>query len=941
MRLPLARLAALAAAVAVALSCDGGPMVTKFGNGIAGGPTGNAPVTPIAPGTPDPNAPFLRVHVPPCASTVNMSLTQCPAWPPANRLVPARLVNVGDPILVETYLNDDRSLGGSGLLLITGYKKTGDPDLGTEQRIARYPTVQWPASGAKHRGHIDIPGEADLRDSVVRRFLTPTLPLDTEVGDLWIVAVLTDSVGNTFTDSLLVLVVNGPKVTLDIPDPTVLDVPLDKPITLQASMQSTFGLDSLKISIAGPWAPRAAGDTLYFRAPTQFPAGTTSQTLSGALTFPGTVAVGNKVTINAMAWDANGNPGAAASKVVSLRASNTTAPLVQQTAPSKMEIDDSVVVSITSDFAITTVGMIQLNARTGAIVRQDELAFTTPQTAPLIVKLPLDCTQWTAALGGAISHPTACAFGLNNQGDTIKVITYVIDNNAPTPKTGFSVVPGSLTPVTSLAAASRSDVIIAYGRTFPLPVGRQGTVGDIAVHTATGNVFLSNTSFNILEVWNGGTFTGTVQVGSQPWGLFPDLTAGTLLVANSGSTTISVVNLATLTENPATRIRTRDNIIYQVQLILGAGVTSQLVYDGNHTSYSDRPQYLAKSAGGRIYYSTRPTPQQRPGTIRWMDPASVFGDSRQIHSYGRRDPTDVLTWSIFDADSVAIDGNLPNSGINDTLIIFDHKKGQSGAFGPIGPLTNYPEDCLPAGAFVSFCVKDDSPAKAAQLAVLAGGDVETIVGLSLASLQLTDTTFVASSENGQWIAFGEGNTASITGRIMAINDPVGGLVPCPIPPTPVFPLSCPRPGFFSPAITVDDIADNAAEKITGLALDGTGASLLVHGARTYAMQVQNPFHLRLDGFFDSFDNGAGVAYPPAAALLSVGFTATSGGRIEAFDVNHYDKRAEFITKGNLYGSLRASLPFAAPAGVILKLFGLSSEGLVVIDLVDTQRLVTP
>ena len=935
MRLPLVRLAALAATVAVALSCDGGPMVTKFGNGIAGGPTGNAPVTPIAPGTPDPNAPFLRVHVPPCASTVNMSLSQCPVWPPANRLVPARLVNVGDPILVETYLNDDRSLGGTGSLQITGYKKTGDPDFGTDQLIARYPTIQWPASGARHRGHIDIPGEADLRDTVVRRFLTPALPLDTDVGDLWIVAVLTDSVGNTFSDSLLVLVVNGPKVTLDLPDPTVLDVPLDKPLGLQATMLSAFGLDSLKISIAGPWTPRAVGDTLYFRVPTQFPASTTTQTMSGNLTFPTTVAIGNKVTINAMAWDVNGNPGAAAAKLVSLRASNTTSPLVQQTAPSKMEIDDSVVVTINSDFAIASVGQIQMNARTGVIVRHDSLVFTTPQTAPLIVKLPLDCTMWTAALGGAISHPTACAFGLNNQGDTIKVITYATDINTPTPKTGYSVAPGSLIPVTSLAAANRSEVIIAYGRTFPLPVGRQGTVGDIAVHVATGNVFLSNTSFNLLEVWNGGAFTGTVQVGSQPWGLFPDLTAGTLLVANSGSTTISVVNLATLAENPATRIRTRDNIIYQVQLIVGTGVTSQIVYDGNHTSYSDRPQYLAKSAGGRIYYSTRPTPQQRPGTIRWMDPASVFGDSRQIHSYGRADPTDAVTWSIFDADSVAVLPNLPNSGINDTLIIFDHQKGQSGAFGPPAGLLGLPEDCLPSGAFVSFCVKDNSPAKAARLAVVAGGDVETLVGLNLASLQLTDTTFVASSENGQWIAFGEGNTTSITGRIMAINDPVGGLASCALP------VSCPRPGFFSPAITVDDIADNAAEKITGLALDATGASLLVHGAKTYAAQVQNPFHLRLDGFFDSFDNGAGVAYPPSAAALSVGFTATAGGRIEAFDINHYDKRAEFITKGNLYGPLRASLPFAAPAGVILKLFGLSSEGLVVIELVDTQRLVTP
>jgi hypothetical protein len=937
----LIRLAIIAGAVVVASSCDTGPTVSKFGNGIAGGPTGNAPVTPIAPGTPDPNAPFLRIHIPPCA--VGMTLGSCPPWPPADRTVPVRLVNVGDPILVETYLNDDRSLGGNGRLTITGYKNIGDPDLGTDQQIARYPTNTWPAGANKHRGHIDIPGEADLRDTVVRRFITPGLPLDTEVGELWVVAVLTDSAGNSFTDSLLVEIVDGPKVTLDLPAPTTVDVPFDKPLTLQATMTSAFGLDSLKLSIAGPWPARLA-DTLFFRAPAQFAAGSTGPLIqSGALTFPATAAVGQQVTINAIAWDANGNPGAAATKVVTLRASNTTSPLVLQTAPPKMEIDDSVAVHVTSDFLITTVGMIHLNARTGIKVRETVLTYTTPQAAPLIQKLPLDCTAWTAALGGTITNPDAaapCAFTLSNQGDSIKVITYAIDNNAP-PKTGYSVAEGATSPITTVGSAFKNDVIITYGRTFELPIGRQGLVGDIAIDPGTGNVFVSNTSFNLLEVWNG-TFISTVKVGSQPWGMFTDIPAGQLLVANSGSTTISQVPLATLVENPATRIRTRDNIIYQVLFTFNSTtLSSAIAYDGNKLSYSDRPQYLAKSAGSRIFYSTRPTPQQVPGTIRWLDqtiPQTAY-DSRQIFSYARRNPAVTNTWTIFDADSIDLIPNLPGSGINDTLILFDHKKGTSGGYGPIDPVTLLPENCLPSGAFDSFCVKDDSPAKAALLAVIAGGDVDVAVGLDLASLALTDTTFVASSENGNWVSFGEGNTSTITGRIMSVNDPVGGLSPC----VNGVPLSCPRPGFFSPAVTVDDIADNAAEKITGLALDATGSRLLVHGAKTYAAAVTNPFHLRLDGFFDSFDNGAGVAYPPGAAGLTVGFTATAGGRIEAFDINHYNKRAEFITSLNLYGPIRAGLPSPAEAaaGVILKLFGLNSSGLLVIDLVDTQKLVTP
>ena len=42
-----------------------------------------------------------------------------------------------------------------------------------------------------------------------------------------------------------------------------------------------------------------------------------------------------------------------------------------------------------------------------------------------------------------------------------------------------------------------------------------------------------------------------------------------------------------------------------------------------------------------------------------------------------------------------------------------------------------------------------------------------------ASLGLTDTTFVASSGNRNWIGFGEGNTNGAVGRVMMVNDPAG------------------------------------------------------------------------------------------------------------------------------------------------------------------------
>ena len=49
MRTSFVRLATLVGSVALVVSCDAGPTVVKFGNGIAGGTTGTAPVTPPPP----------------------------------------------------------------------------------------------------------------------------------------------------------------------------------------------------------------------------------------------------------------------------------------------------------------------------------------------------------------------------------------------------------------------------------------------------------------------------------------------------------------------------------------------------------------------------------------------------------------------------------------------------------------------------------------------------------------------------------------------------------------------------------------------------------------------------------------------------------------------------------------------------------------------------
>ena len=60
------------------------------------------------------------------------------------------------------------------------------------------------------------------------------------------------------------------------------------------------------------------------------------------------------------------------------------------------------------------------------------------------------------------------------------------------------------------------------------------------------------------------------------------------------------------------------------------------------------------------------------------------------------------------------------------------------------------------------------------------------------------------------------------------------------------------------------------------------------------------------------------------------------------DIAYYTERGDLSTKNNLYGPLRASLPFPGDdPSVVFKLFGVSSAGLVVIDVTASDILPGP
>src|SRR6185436_21086402 len=226
-----------------------------------------------------------------------------------------------------------------------------------------------------------------------------------------------------------------------------------------------------------------------------------------------------------------------------------------------------------------------------------------------------------------------------------------------------------------------------------------------------------------------------------------DNSGSLLLVANSGGTNISRVNLNTRAEDG--RVKTANAYIYDVawskdQTSGGYKYTVSAPID-----YSDRPQFIAQSASGALYYSTRPTTEATPGTLRridnFLDPRA---EPRQIWQYGS---VARGHWIILNAD--AVDVVVGQNGVPDSIIVCDHAVGQD-------PSTS---ECYQHATI---------PEAIAELRAM-GANAADVKDLSVGSLALPDTNFVAVGGDRKRVAFGEANSGGSAGRVMMVYDPSG------------------------------------------------------------------------------------------------------------------------------------------------------------------------
>lgn len=616
-----------------------------------------------------------------------------------------------------------------------------------------------------------------------------------------------------------------------------------------------------------------ADSTLF---PVPYPKG---DTVSFTFQVPNGLAAGATITVTPFAENRDGLRATATPLSVRVAAAgpDLLAPVVYQTVSPRMETPDSLdITARDSDGLVRIVGFIAKDARGTVLYRSADTLATPLQQ---------------------VTHRKAWNAPLALRGQALFVTAYATDMSG---HTGYAVTTGATVPVTSDTLAKRDPTVYAFGLTYALPLGSLGA--DIVVDTTRTRVYVSNLNKNQVEAFS---YSNTLQqlpaiaVGAQPWGMIIDNSNSLLLVANSGGTNISQVSLINHSETG--RVKTSNEYIFDVSYTKDEASGGFKFKVAPPIDYSDRPQYIAQSASGALYYSTRPTYTASPGTLRRIDNfLDTRAEPRQIWQYGSYLKGHYV---IINADHVdVIEGA---DGTADKIVICEHTPG----------------DHPSSSSCVSAETVEGAVASLRQAPV--NGNVEAVKDLDVKSLALPDTNFVAVGGDRRRVAFGEGNTPGRAGRVLMVFDPSG---------TPAYGAQ------YSAPMEVADLTNNASDQVFGIDINGNSANLAVHGVETFFADSS----LRLQGKYATFNTGAGVAFHPhnidentADASARVAFVASGDKSIQVVDTYSYRLRGRIPIRANLYGPLRASVPSpaerAADPTLVVKLFGLTKDGLVVID----------
>jgi len=204
-----------------------------------------------------------------------------------------------------------------------------------------------------------------------------------------------------------------------------------------------------------------------------------------------------------------------------------------------------------------------------------------------------------------------------------------------------------------------------------------------------------------------------------------------------------------------------------------------------------------------------------------------------------------------------------------------------------------------------------------------------LTDLVIPSIGLQDTTFVARSGDREYVAFGEGDTPDRPGRIIMYRS---------------------ASQTITNSLQVTDLTGNAAQRVFGLALNLDGSLGVGRGEVAFYFGPDVPGEpnvLRLLGTNNDINpEGVGAAlHPDHANGLVLGpdqerlsFLGSGDARIEIVDTYFFDfSRGEIVIRDPIVGPLRITqrLPMD-PANVVLRLYGVTGDGVVVIPVRDTD-----
>jgi hypothetical protein len=771
-------------------------------------------------------------------------------------------VAVGDSVFVQTRVTDDR---GVVRVEFFGIAPRGDVNLGTDQQVTRFAskTVNLP------------PGKTD---TTLTRYLL-AVPGDQTSEFVNIIVVATDSAGNTGTATATVRVTNGPRVRLDAPTGGSF-ASVGRDITIQVT-----AVDPQGVRIVG-W--RTAG--VLVRADSIIlPAGALpdSVTFVDTLTVPSGTPLGN-LTIAAFAVDSVGDPsGTAQVGIVVIQSSvnDNTPPLVRFTVQPRVEVDDSITVTATDASGIVALGFVVRQVGNNTVVAQGSVTGLSGQ-------------QTTVSRTFTLALDTISAFPR-----LVSVEAFATDANG---NQGLSA--SGTTPVPATGVAKLDTLTVVAGRTFPLPSG--GQLADAVYNRNRNEIYFSNFGRDRIEVFNVATGTflaGGIPVGSRPWGLamWPRNTTGaygdTLIVANSGGTNLSIVDMVSRTE--VRRHRLPNYLIQTVSTTLSP--TGALTLDIVEYDVSDRPQFVAAGCRNNCanvfaLYSTTPTAAQpspftNRGYVAWEELTAPPGT-----------PNGHFFWE---------HGTSTANTSNDTLQI--------------------------------IAVRDVIPGVQVRDTVLGAG---AGIMVSLNTLAFQDSTYVRTSGNFNLGIIGEGGGEIDFARALTW-DASAGMVTltgtgCNLLGLPLACNAAVDQGI-SAGIFVRDFVNNRAARIQAVATNFNGLTNFVRADSIYVFDVT----LRQTGMLQVSGDNAGMDVHPnhqfdarsrgTGGLGGTGdpndrllFAARADANIEVLDTYFFGSVTLLPVRDPIVGQLRMA---QSPTGQVL--VGVTAQGIVVVPL--TTAITNP